>query len=253
MKRLFNRVRTTRRARTEDVEDYLTVCPAIAERAETSPLSLKVMPWVDEGVIWQIDDWLAHVWRQMNQVERRLLNGETIPQEEKVFSIFEEHTRWISKGKAGRPVEFGVPVGLMEDQAGFIFHHRVMWSGSDVDHAVPMVTETQDRIPDLRMVSFDRGFHNPANRARLDALLDCNALPKKGRMTKAESQSQEDADFVAMRRQHPAVESAINNLEHRGLDGILSYSADSFERVTVLAVVACNIHRIGLLLCRLSR
>lgn len=52
-----------------------------------------------------------------------------------------------------------------------------------------------------------------------------------------------------MRRQHSAVESAINNLEHRGLDRILSYDTDGFERVTVLAVVAFN--RIGLLL-RLS-
>ncbi len=56
-----------------------------------------------------------------------------------------------------------------------------------------------------------------------------------------------------MRRQHPAVESAINNLEHRGLDRILSYGADGFERVTALAIVAFNIHRVGLLLRRLSR
>jgi len=29
------------------------------------------------------------------------VEGETIPHNEKVFSIFEEHTEWISKGKAG--------------------------------------------------------------------------------------------------------------------------------------------------------
>lgn len=116
----------------------------------------------------------------MDQVERRLLKGETIPQDEKAFSIFEEHTRWISKGKAG------VPVCLMEDQYDFILHHRVMWSCSDVDHAVPMVTGSQERFADLRAVSFDRGLHSPSNRARLDELLDCNALPKKGDMSGAE-------------------------------------------------------------------
>ncbi len=128
MKRLFNRVRTTRRARRREVEEYLLVCRVLVERAETSLLALKAMPWVDEAVIWQIADSLAHACRQMDQVERRLLKSGTIPpQEEKVFSFFEEHTRWISKGKAGCPVELGVPVCLMEDQYEFILHHRVMW------------------------------------------------------------------------------------------------------------------------------
>lgn len=101
VKRLFNRIRTTRRARTQQVEERLHVCRAIAECAETSLQALKALPWVDEAVIWQIDDWLAHAWLQMDQVERRLLKGETIPQEKKVFSIFEEHTGWISKGRRG--------------------------------------------------------------------------------------------------------------------------------------------------------
>ena len=35
--------------------------------------------------------------------------------DEKVFSIFEPYTRWISKGKAGTPVELGVPVCVLED------------------------------------------------------------------------------------------------------------------------------------------
>ena len=52
----------------------------------------------------------CHTQRQIEQVDRRLLQGETIPHEEKVFSVFEEHTRWISKGKAGVAVELGVPV-----------------------------------------------------------------------------------------------------------------------------------------------
>ena len=47
--------------------------------------------------------------RLEDQIVRRVLKGETIPASEKIFSVFEEHTRWISKGKAGRPVELGCP------------------------------------------------------------------------------------------------------------------------------------------------
>ena len=48
-----------------------------------------------------------------------------------------------------------------------------------------------------------------------------------------------------MRRQHPAVESAINNLEHRGLDRVRSKGPKGFARTVVLAVVALNVHRLG--------
>lgn len=48
-----------------------------------------------------------HAIRQIDQVRRRILYGEVISHEEKVFSAFEEYTRWISKGKAGRAVELG--------------------------------------------------------------------------------------------------------------------------------------------------
>ncbi len=73
-----------------------------------------------------IDSYLAHARRQIDQVSRRLLQGEVIPQNEKVFSIFEPHTRWIAKGKAGSPVEPVVPVVVAEDQYQFIIHHEIM-------------------------------------------------------------------------------------------------------------------------------
>ena len=57
-------------------------------------------------------------------------------------------------------------------------------------------------------------------------------------------------EFAAMRRQHPAVELAINNLEHRGLDRVRAHGAAGFDRVVSLSVLALNIHRIGLLLRR---
>ena len=67
-----------------------------------------------------------------------------------------------------------------------MLHHEIMWKGSDVDYAVPMVKAAQERFPELRAVSFDRGFHSPENRRRLDDLLDDNVLPKKGFLSKAE-------------------------------------------------------------------
>jgi len=54
--------------------------------------------------IVNVQQYIDHGKRQIDQIRRRVINGESIPHEEKVFSIFEEHSEWISKGKAGVPV-----------------------------------------------------------------------------------------------------------------------------------------------------
>ena len=225
---------------------------SLVERAEATLDALR-----DRGVgalgCPSITGLVAHARRQIDQVERRLLRGETIPHEEKVFSIFEGHTRWISKGKAGTPVELGVPVAIIEDQFGFILHHEVLWEGEDVDVAVPMVQAAQALYPELRACSFDRGFHSPDNRFLLDGLLEVNALPGKGYLSKANREREAEEPFVAARRAHPAVESAINGLEHRGLDRVRSHGADGFARTVALSMLAANLHRIGLLLQKRER
>ena len=246
VKGLYGRVRRTRRARSEHIEAYLDCCRQLIERAGATFPALQ-QKGIDTGAI---SDLIAHAERQADQTRRRLLLDEQIPHHEKVFSIFEPHTRWISKGKAGCPAERGVPVCILEDEHGFVLHHEVMWEGGDTDHAVPMVAAAQERFPDLRAVSFDRGFHSPENRVRLDGMLDLNVLPKKGYLNQADRERETGEVFAAMRRQHPAVESAINNLGHRGAGRVRSRGAAGFARAVALSVVALNIHRIGLLLRR---
>ena len=251
---LFHRVRSTRRAKRhpERVEAYLARCRGLVERAVDTLDALR-NPGVDAVTCDSIEGYVAHALRQIDQVERRLVRGETIPHEEKVFSIFEEHTRWVSKGKAGTPVELGVPVALIEDQYQFILHHEILWQGADVDVAVPLVQKAQARYPALRACSFDRGFHSPDNRVGLDALLNLNALPKKGRLSNVDREREEEASFAAARRVHPAIESAINGLEHRGLDRVRHHGVDGFARAVALSVLATNLHRIGLILQKRER
>ena len=93
-----------------------------------------------------------------------------------MFSIFETHTRWTSKGQTGMPGELGVPVCVLEDICDFILHHQAMWQGRDI--ARPMIRETRVRFPDLRRCSFDCGFHSPENRLRLEELPDHNVLSR---------------------------------------------------------------------------
>ena len=198
----------------------------------------------------EIEGYLRHAKRQIDQTRRRVMLGEAIPHGEKVFSIFEPHTEWVSKGKAGVPVELGVKVCILEDQHQFILHHEVMQQQTDAEIAVLMVTQARKRFANLNACSFDKGFHTPDNQVKLKEHLESVVLPRKGKLTQAARDAEQAEPFATARRAHSAVESAINALEVHGLDRCPDHGIGGFKRYVALAVVARNIHRIGAILWR---
>ena len=226
---------------------YLSVVSAYLDKAETSIESLEEDLTV-EIALKELREYIVHGRRQINQIKRRVLGGEVIPHDEKVFSIFEEHTEWISKGKAGVPVEFGLKVCILEDQYGFILHHRVMEKETDEQVAVCMVKETKERYDTLSQCSFDKGFHSPSNQKALRELLKHVVLPRKGKLSETAKAQEQTESFIKARHQHSAVESAINALEVHGLDRCLDHGVSGFKRYVSLAIVARNIQKLGVIL-----
>lgn len=195
-----------------------------------------------------LERWVGFAYHQIDLIQRRVLTGETIPHAEKVFSIFEDYSEWLCKGKAGVPVELGLAVCVMESSDGFILHHKVMQHCTDSDIAVDMVRETQALFPALAACSFDKGFHSPANQLALAELLAQVTLPRKGRLSKINQAAENDPEFTQARRQHSAVESGINALEVHGLDRCPDRGLDHFKRYVALAVVGRNLQKIGAIL-----
>jgi IS5 family transposase len=115
---------------------------------------------IQKALCAEIKDYMTHADRQIDQIKRRVLQGEKIPHDEKVFSIFEPHTEWVVKGKAGVPVELGLRVCVLEDQHQFLLHHRVMGKETDNQIAIDVVSEAKKRFPALATCSFDKGFHS---------------------------------------------------------------------------------------------
>ncbi len=226
--------------------EYLTMAERHVVRATASSNELKENDNVD--LKQQIDSYLEHARRQIDQIRRRVLLGEMIPHSEKVFSIFEPHTEWISKGKAGVPVELGLRVCIVEDQYRFILHHMVMDQTTDDRVAVPMVKEAQGRFAGVRSMSFDKGFHSPSNQVALREILPMVVLPKKGHRSADEKARESTSEFMHLRHQHSAVESAINALEQHGLDICPDHGITGFKRYVAMAVLARNIHRLGAVL-----
>jgi IS5 family transposase len=193
----------------------------------------------------EINHFIGHAERQMDQICRRVINHENIPHHEKVFSIFETHTEWISKGKAGVAQELGLRVCILEDQLGFILHHHVMQKQTDDKIAVEMVSSAKGKYPNLTSCSFDKGFHSQKNQKYLSELLDRVILPRKGRLSEEAKAIEDSEDFKKARRSHSAVESAINALENHALDRCPDHGLHGFKRYVSLAVLARNIQILG--------
>ena len=251
-KKLFTAISTSRRRRKagdEGVKEYLRFSENMVKRAEKTLLELVNV----KAPRWRIDNinqWLRHSRRHIDQVERRLVKGEAIPRGEKVFSVFEEHTRWIAKGKAGVPVELGVPVCVIEDQHQFILNHRVMWREEDVDVAVPFIEETLEKYPELLACSFDRGFWSPGNKSRLDGMLESSVLPKKGGKSKADREREESEEFVKGAQAASRRGVGDKRLEPQGTwQGTGSWGA-GFARCVALSVLSANVHRLGKLVLK---
>lgn len=229
-------------------KEYLETVQNYIFKARFTLDAMKSQGLIDQNEIIsaeRINYFISHADRQINQIERRIFNNETIPHHEKVFSIFQPHTEWIVKGKAGVPFELGIRVCIMEDQHQFILHHMVMDKQTDVDVAVLMTTETQKDFPELKSVSFDKGFHSPENQNELREILDTVALKKKGKLSQKAKLAESAPEFRQASHKHSAVESAINALEVHGLDICPDHGIIGFKRYVALAIVARNIHRIG--------
>lgn len=205
------------------------------------------------AVALEIERFIHHAIRQSEQIRARVIRNEVVPHSEKVFSLFEEHTEWVVKGKAGVPVELGLRCAFLEDQYGLILNHRVMQGETDEKITVWFTRETRVLFPNLRAVSFDKGFYTPDNRDQLDRILDQVTLPKKGGLSGADRERESAEAFVAARQQHPAIESAIHALKAHGLERCRDQGIAGFRRYVAWGVVGFNLHRLGAILMEQAR
>ncbi len=182
---------------------------------------------------------------------RRVLEGENVPNDEKLFSMFEPHTQLYKRGKAGQPLQFGRLVLVYEDAAGFISHHHIMpRDAQDQDVIVEQTRKLQDRLDhQIEEASFDRGFHSPENQEQLAEIIEHLCLPKPGSKQAVEQAAEASVKFHQARRRHPGVESAIGALQSgNGLVRCRDGTEVGFARYVALAVLGRNLHALGKLL-----
>ena len=183
-----------------------------------------------------------------DQIERRLLKGEVIPASEKIYSIFEEHTEWITKGKLNKKVELGHLLLITTDQHQLIVDYKIMEGERDATQVSSLKERIQNNYTDKKINShsFDKGFYSKVNLDTLQQDYTTQVvLPKRGRHSKEDNERESTKSFKQLRRAHSAVESNINMLEHHGLNRCVDKGLRGYKRNVGLSVLAYNLHIIG--------
>lgn len=236
----------------EVTKQYLTKAKALFDKLEASKLSLPTVDASDMIIFIELNRFMELLSKHIDLLERRVIKGEKIPHSEKMFSIFEEYTEWITKGKKNPSVELGKKVNVTTDQFNLIVDYHVMENQSDSE-SVPAIAKRMASLYNIASWSFDKGYWKKENKALLTPIVNKVIMPKKGKRNKEESIEEKSTTFKRLRNKHSAIESNINELECRGLDRCPDRSYEHFKRYVSLAVSAYNLRRIGTKLMELEK
>ena len=268
-RRMYEIQRMTTRQRQERQTTIYRALIGIAEEvvasAKTALEKTATMRGKDLLAAMAIDairDEIAHYCglgaRVIDQARRRVLEGEQVPNAEKIYSIFEPHTDLIKRGKVRTPVEFGHKVFLAESAKGLITQYEVL-KGNPTDevHVAPSLKRHRRafrRAPEL--YGADRGFFSEQNVAAcVQGAVKTVCIPQRGGSKTLQRQAYErSAAFKQGQRFRAGIEGRISVLMRgRGMKRCRAEGAERFALFVGAAVLANNLMIIAALLIKRSR
>lgn len=231
---------------------YLQKANTLAQKIETATKSFPIEDSIDMAESLVITHYLELMKKHIDLVNRRLIKGETIPHEEKMFSVFEEYTELIKKGKTRPNVELGKKLAITTDQYNLIIDYHIL----DKEQDRQMIEKLAKRILECYAVkswSFDKGYWTKENKELLRKDVEQVILPKLGKRNQQEEQEETSRKYRKLKNKHSAIESNINELENRGLDRCPDRSLEHYKRYIALGVTAYNLKKIGKQILEIER
>jgi hypothetical protein len=226
------------------VKEYLTKVNQLLSKLESDKNNLPLNDLYDYNIHLDLESFMKLIEKHVDLVERRLLKGETIPHEEKLFSIFEQYTEWINKGKQHPNVELGKNVSITTDQTNLIVDWLIMENKTDSSVVVPLADRLLSKYK-IQSWSWDKGYYSKENKELLLLEIENVCMPKKGKLSKIEAENEKNQTFRKLRNKHSGIESNINELEHRGLDRCPNRTYPHFKSYIAMAVCSYNLKKIG--------
>lgn len=180
--------------------------------------------------------------KKIVDVARRRLDGEKVPNEEKVFSLFEPHTELIKKGKKDKPIELGHLIFLTQTREKFITDCIVREVSPSETAMLPEVVENHEdqfgRKP--KGIAMDKGCH--PGKEEMEYLLDEYEDEVEFIGIPARSNDFGDEEMATYQRFRAGIEGSISFLKRCfGLSRIRFKGFKGFCRGVGLAVFCHNL------------
>jgi IS5 family transposase len=205
----------------------------------------------------EIDHYCELGDRVIDQARRRVLQGEQVPNAEKIYSIFETHTDLIKRGKVQTPLEFGHKVFLAESAQGLITQYEVLdgnpCDDQPVEPSLERHKETFGHAPEL--YGSDRGFFSETNvKSCKQNGVKVVCIPQRGgKKTPVRETYEKSPAFKKGQRFRAGIEGRISVLfRGRGMKRCPAEGRQRFELWVGAAVLANNLMRIAALLTKRS-
>ena len=154
--------------------------------------------------------------RVVDQARCRVLHGGSVPNGEKLFSLFEPHTELLKRGKAGQDIEFGHMIQIQQVGEKFITEYEV-YEHKPVEHTLldPALAQHRELFGfDPSELSADKGYYQSMDQLReLEKTIDVVSIAKKGKRTPTESEREQDPLFRHAQAFRAGVEGSISFLK----------------------------------------
>ena len=204
------------------------------------------------GLRDQLDHYLTLAAVAIDQCERRVLKGEMVPAQEKLVSIFEEHTDIIKRGKSQSPTEFGHKVLVTSGKSGLITQYQT-FRGNPSDDAMlsDIIATHQQQYQQVPWhLSGDRRFFSAENEKQAyQSGVKRVSICKPGYRSKERKQLEKEQWFKKLQRFRAGIEGLISGLMRGyGLKRCLWKGWEAFQSYVGLSIVTFNLQKIARLL-----
>jgi IS5 family transposase len=169
-----------------------------------------------EALVEELAHFHALGVRVIDQARRRVVHGESVPNGEKLFSVFEPHTELLIRGKAGKPVEFGHMIQIQQVEEKFITDYEVFEKKPVEPPLLKSALASHRKLFgfDPSLFAADKGYFKNMDLIReLEQKIDVVSIAKKGKRTVEETERERDPLFRHGQAFRAGVEGSISFLK----------------------------------------
>jgi len=200
----------------------------------------------------KLDYYLTAMSVAIDQCERRILKNEDVPADEKILSIFEQHTDIIRRGKSQSPTEFGHKVFFATGKTGLITQYDVLRGNPGDNELLLDCLEKHKRLylQAPSKLSGDRRFFSDDNEKKAaQAGVKQVSICKPGYRSRARRQFEKERWFKSLQKFRAGIEGIISGLMRGvGLKRCIWKGWESFRKYVSIGVFTFNLRKVAMLL-----